>query len=354
MEELLASSKHHIRSYTKGEKVKAKFLRISGTAAFFDIGGKGEGLVADAYFSEAKKLISTLSPGEEISATVVEPETRDGVTLLSLKNAAQKDFWEKLEKSYKNDESIDVVVKFVNPHGLVVRIDTETAFIPSSQLGSHISGKGEDLIDEHLKVKIIDLDFSNSRIVLSERAVSESEEIEKANQALEQIKEGDTFVGKVTTVTQFGAFVEIKVPVGKSAVPVEGLVHISELSWSKPARAETLVSPGDTLEVTVLGTERGKLSLSAKNASDDPWEKVEEKFKVEDRVSGKVVRVSDFGIFVELEDGVEGLVHLTKIPPGVSYSVGQSIDCTVEQVDKKERRISLGVSITAAKPVGYK
>lgn len=354
MEELLAGASTKIKSFSRGERVKAKLLRLGDRIAFFDIGGKSEGVVADSNFIEAKNLIESLKEGDEVNAVVMDPENRDGVTLLSLRNAASDEFWKKIEKLYKEEKVLEVTVKAVNPHGLVVALDHETAFIPSSQLGSSVSAEGEGAIGAHLKVKIIDVDSNNSRIVLSEKAVSEASAIKELEAALKNAKAGDKYTGRVTTVTAFGAFVEIEIKLDGEPVSVEGLVHVSEMSWAKVNLPSDVVSVDDEVEVYILGTDRGKLSLSMKQAGKDPWSEIENKFKADDKVKGKVTRISDFGAFVELAPGVEGLVHITKIPPATSLKEGQEVSCYVEEVDKKAQKISLGLIVTTSKPVGYK
>ncbi len=357
MEELLSSTGYKIKSFTRGQKLKAKLLRVNARSAAFDIGGKSEGLVVDTNFLEAKNLINSLTAGDEINAVVVDPENRDGATLLSLKGAAQDDFWKKLRESYKKGETIEVIIRAVNPHGLVAAYETETAFIPSSQLGAALAKMGEEAMGKHIKAKIIDLDESGARIVLSEKAISEAKSLEEAKEVVAGIKAGDQFEGVVTTVTHFGAFVQLKVPAKSTQtgkrVDVEGLVHVSELSWAKVARPDEVVSVGDKVNVKVIGVDRDKLSLSIKQAGVDPWEEVEKKYHPDDEVSGKVVRVSDFGVFVEVEPGIEGLVHMTKIPPAMILREGQKVNCYIQEIDKKAQKLSLGLVVTS-KPVGYK
>ncbi len=354
MEELLAIAGHKIKSFSRGQKVKAKLIEVTDRSAVFDIGGKSEGMVVDTYFLEAKKLIENLKPGDEVSATIVEPENRDGVALLSLRGAAQDELWRKIKKAQENGEIVEVVVKSINPHGLLVALDNETAFIPSSQIGKDLLSLSEDAIGKHIKTKVVDFDETNSRIVLSEKAVSEAADIKKIQEAFAAIKEGDKFDGTVTTVTNFGAFVEIKVPVGKQKIKVEGLVHVSELSWGKVGRASEVIATGDKVKVKVIGIDKDKLSLSIKQAETDPWSEIDKKYHKDDKVSGNVVKVSDFGAFVELEPGIEGLIHITKIPPGLSVKTGQNLKCYIEEINKEDKRLSLGLVITSEKPLGYK
>ena len=193
---------------------------------------------------------------------------------------------------------------------------------------------------------------------MSEKAVSEATDIKLAKEFLDKIKEGDIYDAVVTTVASFGCFVRLDVgkeaptKVKKSFAP-EGLVHVSELSWSKVENVSDAVKIGDKVKVKVIGTKDGKLSLSVKRAKVDPWTKAGDKYHVDTKYEGKVVKISDFGIFVELEPGVEGLIHITKIPPATRLREGEKINCIVEEIDAKSKKMSLGL-VLSSKPIGYK
>ena len=355
MEELLASTGQKIRSFSRGEKVEGEVIGITKKNVAMDIGGKSEGLVAEKAFDEAKVYIKGLKVGDKVRATVIVPESPDGTVILSLRHAANDAIWERIEKAQKTQEPISVQGKSLNPSGINIEIGNLLGFVPTSQLGKEAAKNPQGLIDNTFKAVVIETDRSTNRIILSERAVSESKEIEEEKKALKLVKEGELYEGKVTTVTDFGCFVEIKtkIPEKKETVALEGLVHISELSWEKVDKPSDVVVKGDKVKVKVIGVKDGKLSLSIKQAKRDPWDEVEEKYKKDTKVLGEVVRVSDFGVFVQIEPGVEGLVHLTKIPPGKKLSRGDKVDCYVEEVDGKNRRLSLGLVLTE-KPVGYK
>jgi small subunit ribosomal protein S1 len=199
----------------------------------------------------------------------------------------------------------------------------------------------------------MEVDKLNKKVVLSEKEVSEAGNIALIKEALKTIKEGEIYDGVVTTVAPFGAFVKIEIPVKKEKAEVEGLVHVSELSFSRVNLPSDVIHEGDRVQVKVLAAHEGKLALSVKGAKKDPWEGVDAKYKSEDKVMGKVVRISDFGAFIELEPGVEGLIHITQIPPSLKLQVGSEVKCTVEEVNMKDKRIALGLVLTTA-PVGYK
>lgn len=342
-----------IKSFSRGERVKGKVVDKRKNALVLDIGGKSEGLVAEKAFNEAKDFIEKLKEGDEVTAKVIVPETKEGHILLSLREAANDAAWEKMRKAKKKASPVEVTAVGTNPAGILVDSEGVTGFVPRSQLGKKISKKVDSLEGKSFEVAVLEVDRDENRLVFSERAISEKEDIELMSKALKKIKEGEVFKGRATTVANFGAFVEIEVEVDKKKVPVEGLVHISELSWDKVDKTEDVVSVGDKVEVKAIGVDDGKLALSIKQAEKDPWEEAEKKYKPDTKVSGKVVKTSDFGAFVQIEPGVEGLIHITKIPPDKKYKKGDEIEAYVEEVDKEGRKISLRPMLTA-KPVGYK
>jgi small subunit ribosomal protein S1 len=364
MDELLKKYGTQVKSMSFGDKVQGKILEITPKRVVVDIGGKSEGLVAEKAYKEAENLIKTLKVGENISASVIVPETPEGFTILSLRQTVQDVVWKRLEEAYKKGSSLIVDGKLVTQAGIVADIGGLNAFIPKSQLGREVSRNPQSLIGKSIKVKVIDLDRDSNRIVLSEKQVSEKKEIELARKAMKGVKKGDVYEGVVTSIYDFGCFVRIKVKVGADkkqvVVPLEGLVHISEISWDKVDNLNDIVTIGDKVKVKVIGKDipagkQGidKPALSIKQAQKDPWESIEEKYAKEVRVKGKVVRVSDFGMFVVLEPGVEGLVHVTKIPPGKKFSKGDEVSVYIEEVDGRSRKMSLGLVLTE-KPVGYK
>ena len=359
----MASTGHKIRSFSRGEKVEGEVIGITKKRVAMDIGGKSEGLVAEKAFDEAKEYIKGLEIGDKVRTTVIVPESPDGTVILSLRHAANDAIWERIEKAQETQEPISVQGRSLNPSGINVEVGNLLGFVPTSQLGKVAAQNPQGLIGNAFRAVVIDADRSTNRIILSERAVSESKEIDEEKKALKLVRESEVYEGKVTTVTDFGCFVEIKtkIPKKKETVALEGLVHISELSWRKVNKSSDVVAKGDKVKVKVIGVENpstgsrqaGKLSLSIKQAQKDPWDEAEKKYKKDTKVAGEVVRVSDFGVFVQVEPGVEGLIHLTKIPPGKKLNKGDKIDCYVEEVDSKNRRLSLGLVLTE-KPVGYK
>ncbi len=353
MEELLAKSGYNIKGFSRGEKIKVKLIEMSAHSAIFDVGGKGEGILTDTYFQEAKDFLRTLKLGDTTIATVMDPETSDGSVLISLRQAASDSIWDFLNKAKKTDSPLNVLVRNVTSSGILVEQDNLSGFIPTSQIGKATLAHIDDLNGKRIKVKVIEVDKKRKRVVFSEKAVSEAKDMELNQKAQKELKEGQIYTGTIVTVADFGIFVGIPVKVDDKKVTVEGLVHVSELSWEKTEKPSDTFKKGQKVDVKILAARGGKLSLSIKQAQVDPWEKGSGKYKAEDRIKGKIVKISDFGVFVQLEPGIEGLIHITKIPPAQHLKVGDEVQCYIEEINQKEKRISLGLVLTQ-KPLGYK
>jgi len=353
MADLLARAKNKIQTFTKGQRIQATVLSKTATLVIFDIGGKSEGLVKEKGYTDAKEYIDGLKVGDSVLVTILVPESRDGTIVLGLKDAMKDVSWTKLDEAKKSGEAVPVLGKGVGTPGFVVDVMGIEGFIPTSQMGREITGNAQNLVGKYFKARVMEVDKLNKKVVLSEKEVSEAGNIALIKEALKKIKEGEIYDGVVTTVAPFGAFVKIQVPVKKETAEVEGLVHVSELSFSRVNLPSDVIHEGDKVKVKVLAAHEGKLALSIKHAQKDPWDGVEAKYKPEDKVTGKIVRISDFGAFIELEPGVEGLIHITQIPPAYKLVVGAEVKCTVEEVNLKDKRIALGLVLTSV-PVGYK
>lgn len=349
MAQLLARAKTKISTLTLGQRIKAKVVSVTPTEVILDIGGKSEGVVKEKGYQEAKELISTLKVGDEVLATVLVPESRDGTIILALRDAMHDITWERLAKAQKEGTEVAVIGRGMTTSGFNVDVEGLPGFIPTSQMGKEAASNPQKLVGHGFKAKVMEADKGQNKIVLSEKEVSEAEDIANAKKAMKLVREGEVYDGVVTTVANFGCFVKFNV----EKAELEGLVHVSELSYSRVSNPHDFIKTGDKVKVKVLASRDGKLALSIKQAEEDPWHDIEKKFKIEEKVKGKVVRISDFGMFVGLKPGVEGLVHITKIPPTQKFEVGQEVNCIVEEIDTKNKKIALGLVLTSV-PLGYK
>lgn len=363
MEDLLKKYGGNSAVYNQGDMIEATIVEINPENVILDIAGKNEGIVAEKAFAEARDFIKSMKVGDKITARVIVTETPDGYTVLSFRKAMYDAAWSKIKKAMKNETPLPVFGKSVKSAGVIVDIEGMSGFIPNSQLGEEATEDPNSLINSYFKAIVIDSDRDNQKIILSERAVSDEESIAEQKKAMNKLKIGELYDGVVTTIADFGCFVAVSAKltakdISKSAkkgksISVEGLVHISELSWDKVRKVEDRVKEGDKVKIRVIGLTDNKLALSIKQAQEDPWDKADKKYEKDQRVKGTVRKISDFGAFVRLEPGIEGLIHLTKIPPDQKLKTGDEVNVYIEEIDPRNKKISLGLVLTA-KPVGYR
>lgn len=352
MEELLTQTGYELQGLSRGKTVEGTVTEKTKRALFIDFGGKTEGMVIDRELKAAQDLVAEIEVGDKVKAIVTQAENEQGQILLSLRRAAQDRGWQEFEEKLKTGEAVEVFGRDVNRGGLIVECRGLQGFIPASQFGTKLAGKVEDLINRTLKVKPIEVDRAMNRLIFSEKEVSEAKMMAAQAEALGKIKTDDVFAGEVTGVMPFGLFVKIKGPNGTF---LEGLVHISEISWEKVEDPAAYYKERDKVKVKVLAVDKksGKLNLSIKQLTADPWQEIKKKYKAESRVKGKVVRLAPFGAFVNLEPGIDGLIHISKIPAESSLKVGDKVSCYIESIEPEARRMSLGL-VLKEKPVGYK
>jgi len=355
MEELLAQSDYPIRGLRRGDVIEGTVTEKTRRALFIDIGAKTEGIIFDRELKEARDLINEINIGDKINVVVGMPENDSGQIVLSLKKAALDRTWEFFEEKLKTSEAFEVAGKEINKGGLIVNVRNIQGFIPSSQFSRALIGRVANLMGQTVKVKVIEVNREKNRLILSERAVSEAEMLAAQKGVLDTVKVGDIFEGKVTAVMPFGLFVKIDFGEDKKATFLEGLIHISEISWERVEDVSKFGRVGGQVKVKVLAVDdkSGKLNLSMKQLTPDPWAKIGEKYPKDKPIKGMVSRITPFGVFVFLEPGIEGLVHISKIPAGVTPGVGDQLNCFIDSIDPENRRMSLGV-VLKAKPVGYK
>lgn len=355
MAELLAATKHKINTYKRGDVVKGKVAAIVGRTMFVDVGGKTEGILGDREFDMAREYLESLKVGDEVSGVVISQENDSGQIILSLKRAADDSRWKSFEQAHENGTTITVKGREVNKSGLLVDAEGLVGFIPSSQFSRELSESPAALVGKPIKVQVIEVDREQNRLVLSEKAVTEAVEIEERKKLLKLVKIGSSYDGIVTGIVPFGAFIQVKIGKGAKAVELEGLVHISEISWEKVDDVHGVLKEGQEVEVQVIGIDEatGKLALSLKKMSDDPWKEIVKDYPVDSKHNGKVVKVAPYGVFVNLKSGIEGLIHASKMPAEAAFKEGQELEVFIESIDTDKRRLSLGVVLTA-KPVDYK
>jgi ribosomal protein S1 len=355
MEELLKKTGYQLKGFKRGQKVSGTVVDVTGRTVYIDVGGKAEAVIGDLEYDLAKDYFRNLKPGDKVEGVVLVPENDAGQVILSLRKAAIDTRWNAMEKAMTEESEVTVKGKEVTKGGILVDADGLFGFIPSSQVGHEFEGNLAAMVAKVIRAKVIEVDRTQNRLVLSEKAVSEAAEIEKRKRAMELVDVGKEYDSTVVGVVPFGVFAEIEVGKAKEKQVLEGLIHISELSWEKIDDVNKSVHVGDKIKVRVIGRdeENGKLALSVKRLSDDPWSVVDKKYKTDSKHEGEVTKVAPYGVLVRMERGIEGLIHASKMPGDVTFTEGQKVEVFVESVDLEKRRLSLGV-VLKSKPVGYK
>ncbi len=356
MADLLADSNYELKIPQAGDIVVGTVVSINKKMVVVDIGGKTEGLVADREFQLAEDFIAELKPGSKVDVYVMENQGSQGQVYLSLKKAAMDKKWDEIIAQLENEEPVLVKALDTNRGGMVVVYEGIRGFIPTSQFGREVSGKLETLKGKDLKVRILEVDKEKNRLIFSERLVSEEDELANAEAALSSVKENDVIDGVITGIKPFGIFVAVEVPLSeKGGIGVlEGLVHISEVSWDKVDDLTAMYKKGQRIKAQVLAIneEHGKLTLSVKQLQDDPWDDFAAKYPEGTTLSGVVSKVVPFGVFVSVAPGIEGLIHESKLS-GVPYAQGDEVSVVIDSIDTDQRRVRLSPAATDV-PVTYK
>lgn len=356
MADLLANQPDQLTVAHKGSLVKGVVTKVDKRALYLDIGAKTEGVVIDREFAMAKEYIQELKPGDVVEAIVMTEDGPQGQVMLSLKRAAFDSRWDIFEEALKKNEVMEAKGVETNKGGLIVLVHGVRGFVPSSQFGHEWMGKYMLLKGKTFPVRAIEVDREKNRLIFSERHVSEEQELAQKEAASSVVKPGEIYEGVVSGVMHFGLFVTVEVPLpDKTIGHVEGLVHISEISWEKVTHPKDYHKIGDKLQVKVLGFDErtDKLNLSIKQLSGDPWVGIDEKYPPSTTVSGKVTRVESFGVFVNIEPGIDGLLHNSKLDPQQTFKRGDSVTVNVESVSPEQRRMSLSLVMTQL-PVEYR
>jgi small subunit ribosomal protein S1 len=322
------------------EIIEVKVVAYTEHGVVVDVGGKTEGLIPAAEFSE------TDIPRPEPNATIEVQRTgehKDGYTILSYQKVLRRRTWEKIEAAFKAKETVTGKVVDRIKGGLVVDIGAR-AFLPGSQYDLRPAQNLDNLMNTELQVRITKLNRRRGNIVVSRRALMEEELHAKRAQLMETLSEGQTVHGHVKNVTEYGAFVDLG--------GIDGLLHLTDLSWGRVKHPSDIVKPDQELDVIILkfDKEKQRVSLGLKQLMPDPWVNASEKYPAGGKVKGKIVGVVDYGVFVELEQGIEGLVHVSEMSwnkkvthPSKIAKVGDEVDVVVLDIKPSDRRVSLGI-----------
>lgn len=349
-ENLLDQYQFNTKELSLGKLIKGKVIKVTPTHVLVDIGFKSEGIIPIEDFEDIKDA-SGIQPGDEIEAVLEKSNLKEGYLNLSKKKAIAQKAIDNLEKAYFHNNWIigKITEKIKNGYTVNVGINT---FLPESHADVKIVKDPEKLIGNRYKFKVIRFDRKTQNAVLSRKLLLQDEKEKRKKHVFAQLSKGKKVKGKVKSLTNFGAFIDLG--------GIEGLLHISDISWGKINHPSELVQTGNDIEVIILdfNEKEERISLGMKQLFPNPWENIEEKYHAGQKINGKVVSITDFGAFVELERGVEGLVHISdltwsrkRIHPKKILSVDEEVAVSILEINPSTKRISLGLKQATPHPL---
>lgn len=350
MDELLAGSE--LNGLSTGEVVEGKVTAVKKNEVWIDLGARGVGVVMRREIGYGQKL----EEGQEITVSVIDPEMDEGHALLSMKRAVKDRGWDELQRVHEANEIVEIVPYDANRGGLLVELEGIRGFLPVSQLAAghypRVSGADKDeilqklhaLTNKPLRVRVLDVSRKDNKLIFSEK-----EAVKDDMQArFSELKVGDEVQGVITGVIDFGAFVNVD--------GIEGLIHISEISWERVDNPRNYVKVGEDVKAKIIAIDKDRLSLSLKQMSEDPWLEQVKAFKKGDEVEGKVTRITPFGAFVQISPSVEALVHVSEmsddeaVDPEKLFQLNEKKQFKVLDIDTENRKIALSLKSAKKKP----
>ena len=348
MMDLMDDIEKSLRLPRIGETVNGKVHQVTDKEIIVNMGCKKDGVVPkeEVTLEGDQKLTDLFKEGDDIQAKVIKTDDGDGVILLSKKKLEVNEHWNEITEALENKTTINVkVVKQVNG-GVIAAYKEVTGFIPLSQLSDKYVENAEEFIGQELDVRVTRVDQKRGRAVFSHKVILEEEKKQKIEEVWNSLHVDDVVEGKVMRFTDYGAFVDLG--------GIDGLLHISEISWGKLKHPQEVLKIGDTVKVKILSmnAEKGKISLGLKQTMPEPWSVIEENYQVGQVVTGKVVQIKEYGAFIELEPGLDGLVHISEVAHkrvndiAEELTVGQTVEAKILDIDTERKRISLSIKQT--------
>ncbi|MCX6992719.1 MAG: 30S ribosomal protein S1 [Kiritimatiellaeota bacterium] len=336
-----------LKNFKEGSIVAGKVVEVRNNEVLVDIGYKSEGLIAGEEFRD----LATLKPGDPVEVVLEQIEDDDGKIILSKTKAEQQRMWDNVLSTSEEGSVLEGEIKSRVKGGLIVDVSGVKGFLPGSQLDVVPVRNLDDYLGKRFEFKVMKIDRERRNIVLSRRDLIEQRRRDKRKGLLTDIKVGQLRSGLVKNITDFGAFIDLG--------GLDGLLHITDMSWGRVSHPSKVLKVGETTEVVILGIDfdKERVSLGLKQKTPNPWDNIESKFPVGSRVHGKVVNLVPYGAFVEIEEGVEGLVHVSEISwiqrvgrASDVLAIGDEVDAVVLNINRADQKISLGIRQTTANP----
>jgi small subunit ribosomal protein S1 len=358
MEQFMNNPAHDYHNFQYGDTVDGIIIRIDRDSLLVDIGGKSEGVVPLREMqSLAPEDREALHIGDEILVFVLQTEHQEGYAILSIDRARQEKSWRRLEQSHRDGEVVTAPVVNYNKGGVLVSLDGVRGFVPASQVDGISRGpdtqKQSDMarmVGQTLSLKIIEINRERNRLILSERQATQEVREVKKDELLSTLHEGNIYTGTVSSVCDFGAFVDIG--------GADGLVHLSELSWGRVRHPADILSVGEQVQVYLLSidSERRRIALSMKRTQREPWATIGERYDLGQIVTGTITQLAPFGAFARVEEGVEGLIHISELSderiqhPRDVVQEGAEVQVRIIRIDPSRKRMGLSMRLHAELP----
>ena len=343
MEEFLNQEEASSKRIAHGDIIDGVVVRVDPDEVLVDVGSKSEGVISSRELGTREAGTPDLHAGDHIKVFVLQPENEDGNVVLSLRRARAESVWVKAQEQQETGEMMDAEVREQNKGGLIVNILGLRGFLPTSQVSRTHSSNLQELVGQRIGVKILEVNRKRNRLIVSQKAAFDEDRARQRGELFEKLKIGDEIEGKVSGLTTYGAFVNLGA--------ADGLIHISELSWDRVANVADVLTVGQDVRVKVikLDPDTSRISLSLRQLGQDPWDHIEKRFPPGAIVEGEVTKIKKYGAFLQIGDGIEGLLHISELAwEHVEHTedvvhVGQHLRVRVLQADRSRRRISLSL-----------
>src|SRR5579862_7388429 len=353
MQRLLEEQDAQIKSIKRGDVIEGQIVRIDQDEILVDIGLKSEGVLSTKELpAQGYGSLAELNVGDTVLVYIMQPETPEGHAVVSIKRARQERQWRIAQEQFERGDLLEAEVIDHNKGGLIVNLEGIRGFVPISQIlnlrredsadNVETQTKLQSMVGRKLQLKIIEINRNRNRLILSERLAVQEWRSRRREELLNELQVGELRTGTVSNLANFGAFVDLG--------GADGLVHISQLAWSRVNHPSEVLHVGQEVEVQVLGVdkEKKKIALSIKRAEVDPWTTVKQRYQIGQLVQGTITKIAPFGAFARIEDGVEGLIHLSELPAGTQdpkavLKEGEEVTVRIVRIEPERRRLGLSL-----------
>lgn len=343
MEELMKKVQSSFPKLIKGEKVKGRITKLTPSEILVDINGKTEAVVLEKDKDLLKQILQSFKVGDEVEVSILNPESDFGYPVVSMRRFLDNILWQKLEELQKEQKPTMALVEGLTRGGYLVVSNGISGFLPNSQ--AKTVENPQELIGRRIEVFVLEFNRPARKIIFSQRPILKDEDFAKS---IKNLKIGQKITGVISAITSFGIFVSLD-------GTIDGLIHISEISWEKVENLEELFTVRESIEAKVLGFDKKakRIELSIRQLTEDPFEKLTKDFKIDQKITAKISKIISSGVYMEVIEGVEGFIRKEKIPPTLKYEIGQEVSATISQIDKRRRRLILA-PVLKEKPIGYR